>query len=308
MANTDTEKSSYGAFERFLFFATPIIFTIVLLLVLFALFDSSFMNGVLKAANKVPVLETFIPDPKTKERITLPSDATAGGSQGAAANAAGEAASVEQLKSQLAQAQAELQAANSQTQQKDQTIKDLRAQLETSEEKAKSKAQTDEEYRVQIQQLASIYAGMMPSKSAPILEAMTLKERALILGEMKTADRGKVLERMNPAVAAETSIQMKDVIPAKDVQIAALQERLDINKQDQQKALPSITKEDIGQTFSQMVPKSAAAILIEMNTANSARVVDILKSMDSAGRAKVLAAISDSSKPTAAALSAKLSE
>jgi len=307
MANTDTEKSSYGAFERFLFFATPIIFTIVLLLVLFAMFDSSFMNGILKAANKVPVLETFIPDPKTKERITPPSDATAGGSAGTA-NAAGEAASIEQLKSQLAQMQADLQAANSQSQQKDQTIQDLKAQLEAAEERTKSKTQTDEEYRAQIQQLASIYAGMMPSKSAPILEAMTLKERALVLGEMRTADRGKVLERMNPAVAAETSIQMKDVIPAKDVQIAALQERLDINKQEQQKALPSITKEDIGQTFSQMVPKSAAAILIEMNTANPARVVDILKSMDSAGRAKVLAAISDSSKPTAAALSAKLSE
>ncbi|MFC3769893.1 hypothetical protein [Paenibacillus sp. GCM10012303] len=307
MANTDTEKSSYGAFERFLFFATPIIFTIVLLLVLFAMFDSSFMNGILKAANKVPVLETFIPDPKTKERITLPSDATAGGSAGTA-NAAGEAASIEQLKSQLAQMQADLQAANSQSQQKDQTIQDLKAQLEAAEERTKSKTQTDEEYRAQIQQLASIYAGMMPSKSAPILEALTLKERALVLGEMRTADRGKVLERMNPAVAAETSIQMKDVIPAKDVQIAALQERLDINKQEQQKALPSITKEDIGQTFSQMVPKSAAAILIEMNTANPARVVDILKSMDSAGRAKVLAAISDSSKPTAAALSAKLSE
>jgi hypothetical protein len=125
---------------------------------------------------------------------------------------------------------------------------------------------------------------------------------------MKPADRGKVLERMTPAVAAETSIQLKDVVPVKDLQIAALQERLDVNKQQEQKAAPSMTKDNLGQTFSQMVPKSAATILIEMYGTNQTRVLDILKAMDNAGRAKVLAAISDANKQTAAALSAKLAE
>ncbi|RKN86520.1 MotE family protein [Paenibacillus ginsengarvi] len=302
MANTDVEKSSYGSFERFLFFATPIIFTLVLLGVLFMLFDNNVMNGVLRAANQVPVLEKFVPDPKPKEKTTSATSST-----GAAS--APDTGLIDQLKAQLAKAQADLQSATAEGEQKEQSIKSLKAQVGELEEKLKTKTQTDEQYKAQIAQLASIYAGMMPSKSAPILEVLTLKERALVLAEMKPADRGKVLEKMTPAVAAETSIQLKDVVPAKDMQIAALQERLEVNKQEQQKAaVPAMTKDSLGQTFSQMVPKSAASILIEMNAANSGRVVDILKSMDNAGRAKVLAAISDANKQVAAALSSKLAE
>lgn len=303
MANTDTEKSSYGAFERFLFFATPIIFTLVLLGVLFALFNSSMLNGVLTAANKVPVLEKLIPDPSTKEKTTLPVSAKSG-----ATAESDDSAVIEQLRVQLEQARAELQNSLNQGQQKDQTIKELKTQVTDMENRIKAKTQSDEEYRAQVQQLASIYAGMLPSKSAPILEALTLQERVLVLSEMKPSDRGKVLEKMSPAVAAEASIQLKDVVPAKDLQIKALQERLDVNKQQEQKATPTITKDDLGQTFSQMVPKSAAAILIEMNAASPAKVIEVLKAMDSAGRAKVLAAISDANKQIAASLGTKLAE
>lgn len=303
MANADVEKSSYGAFERFLFFATPIVFLLVLLGVMFMLFDANVMNGVLRAANKVPVLEKFVPDPKTRENAVLPAAPA-----GKASTADSDTSAMEQLKAQLAKAQSDLHSATAQNERKDQSIKELQGQVADLEDKLKTKTQTDEAYRAQIQQLASIYAGMMPSKSAPILEALTLKERALVLNEMKPADRGKVLEKMTPAVAAETSIQLKDVVPAKDLQISALQERLDVNKQQDAKETQPMTKDNLGQTFSQMVPKSAAAILIEMNAASPARVVDILKAMDNAGRAKVLAAISDANKQTAAALSAKLAE
>ncbi|MDF2723232.1 MAG: YlxF [Paenibacillus sp.] len=301
-ANTDTEKSSYGAFERFLFFVTPIIFTLVLLGVLFALFNSSMLNSVLKAANQVPFLEKLIPDPAAKDKVTLPA-----APQDSAATENNDAAVIEQLRAQLNQARAELQTSTNQNQQKDQSIKALQTQVTDLDNKLKAKTQTDEEYKAQIQQLASIYAGMMPSKSAPILEALTLKERALVLNEMKPADRGKVLERMTPTVAAETSIQLKDIVPAKDMQLQALQERLDVNKEQQQKAA-TISKEDIGQTFSQMVPKSAASILIEINAASPTKAVDILKAMDNAGRAKVLAAITDANKQVAASLSSRITE
>lgn len=303
MADLEAEKTSYGAFERFLFFATPIIFTIVLLGVLFALFDTSIMNGVLRAANKVPVLEKFIPEPSSKLKINSPSAPS--DSSTAADNPAN---ALEQVKTELAQAQAELQQASGLQAQKDQTIKDLKAQVAELEQKLKAKAQTDEEYKVQIQQLASIYANMTASKAAPIMESMTLKERILVLSEMKPADRGKILEKMSPKAAAETSIQMKDVVPSKDLQMAALQERLEANKTVSETKPAAMSKNDLGQTFSQMVPKSAAAILIEMNTVNQTRVLDILRSMDNAGRAKVISAINDASKQTAASLSAKLAE
>lgn len=302
MANSDAEKSSYGAFERFLFYTTPIIFTLVLLGVLFALFDTNIMNGLLKAANKVPVLERFLPDPSTNEKITLPS------APNESPVPAADSALAEQLKADLAKAQADLQRAADEGRQKDGTIQELQTKLAGLEEQLQTKTQTDEQYRAKVQQLASMYAGMLPSKSAPILEALSLQERVLILSEMKPADRSKVLEKMSPALAAEASIQLKDVVPAKDLQIAALQGRLDLNQQQEQAAAPSITRDDLGQTFSQMAQKSAASLLIEMNAADPAKVVDILKAMDSAGRAKVLGAIADANKQVAAALGAKLAE
>lgn len=307
MANTDVEKNSYGAFERFLFYTTPLIFLLVLLGVLFALLDSTVMNHVLAAANKVPFIERFVPDPKPVEKITLSSTA---GSQQSAGETASEThlAAIEQLKSQLAGAQADLQSAVGLGQQKDETIKALEAKLIELEAQLVGKTQTDEEYRAQVQQLASIYAGMQASRAAPILEALSLQERVLVMSEMRPVDRGKLLEKMRPTLAAETSIQLKDAIPAKDMQLAALQSRLDLNRQREVQAASGITKDDLGQTFSQMTPKSAATVLIEMSGAGQQRVIDILKAMDNAGRAKVLSAIADTNKTLAAELGNKLAE
>jgi hypothetical protein len=55
-----------------------------------------------------------------------------------------------------------------------------------------------------------------------------------------------------------------------------------------------------------MTPKSAASILLQMQTTTPNKVLDILNSMDNAGRSKVLTALADLSKETAAAISAKL--
>ncbi|MFK7695835.1 MotE family protein [Paenibacillus sp. HJGM_3] len=299
MARTDVEKSSYGAFERFLFFATPIIFTVVLLGVLFAMFDQSLLNGMLRTANRIPVLNQIIPDPAKPADRTTP--AKTGGTETTPD------AQVEELKNTIKQLEADLNATDSNNQKKDQTIKDLNAKVAALEEQMKTKSQTDEEYRAQVQQLANMYAKMLPSKSAPILENMTLKEAVLVLSEMKPDDRGKVLEKMDPKKAADASIQLKDIVPSKDRQMAALQERLEVNQA--QAATPQqISKEDLGATFSAMDAKSAATILLEMNTLNQAKVMSILSTMDSAARSRVLAEISKTNKAIAATLSSKLTQ
>lgn len=299
MARTDVEKSSYGAFERFLFFATPIIFTVVLLGVLFAMFDQSLLNGMLRTANRIPVLNQIIPDPAKPADRTTPAK-TAG-------TETTPDAQVEELKNTIKQLEADLNATDSNNQKKDQTIKDLNAKVAALEEQMKTKTQTDEEYRAQVQQLANMYAKMLPSKSAPILENMTLKETVLVLSEMKPDDRGKVLEKMDPKKAADASIQLKDIVPSKDRQMAALQERLEVNQA--QAATPQqISKEDLGATFSAMDAKSAATILLEMNTLNQAKVMSILSTMDSAARSRVLAEISKTNKAIAATLSSKLTQ
>ncbi|AFC31877.1 YlxF [Paenibacillus mucilaginosus 3016] len=306
MAKADAEQTgSYGALERFLiWFLIPFVFTAVLLGVLLTIFDYNVMNSVLKTANKIPVVSTWVPDPKGEAAETtvtqeeVPSEEKAAEEAKAAADAA------------LQAKEAELQEAKAALEEKEKAIKELESQ-KAAQEEAKAVASSEEEYEKQIQQLASTYAKMSPSKAAPIMENLTTAERVLVLSKMKTDERVKVLEKMDPKVAAEASILLKDQVSVKDTQMAALQERvkaLSTTQENTAAASDKLSKDDLGSTFSSMTPKSAATVLMELQRTNPDKVLSILGSMDSAGRSKILSAISDQSKETAALISARLAQ
>ncbi|AEI44339.1 hypothetical protein [Paenibacillus mucilaginosus] len=306
MAKANAEQTgSYGALERFLiWFLIPFVFTAVLLGVLLTIFDYNVMNSVLKTANKIPVVSTWVPDPKGEAAETtvtqeeVPSEEKAAEEAKAAADAA------------LQAKEAELQEAKAAVEEKEKAIKELESQ-KAAQEEAKAVASSEEEYEKQIQQLASTYAKMSPSKAAPIMENLTTAERVLVLSKMKTDERVKVLEKMDPKVAAEASILLKDQVSVKDTQMAALQERvkaLSTTQENTAAASDKLSKDDLGSTFSSMTPKSAATVLMELQRTNPDKVLSILGSMDSAGRSKILSAISDQSKETAALISARLAQ
>lgn len=307
MSEVDVENtSSYGAMERFLiWFLIPFVFTAVLLGVLLTIFDYDVMNGVLRAANKVPIIKSIVPEPKTKAADPNAPAKTA--VQGENTQAPQEE-TVSSLTDKLNQMQQQLKSTESSLQQRDETIKELQLKNSTLEEQMKSKAQSDEEYANQIQQLASMYAKMSPSKSAPIMENLTTAEMVLVLNSMKTDDRVKILEKMDPKKAADASILLKDQTTAKDQEIAALQERLKQVTTPDPKSGQKLSKDDLGSTFANMTPKSAATVLMEMQASNPDKVISILSSMDSAGRSRILTAISEQSKETAALISARLAQ
>jgi flagellar motility protein MotE (MotC chaperone) len=301
MAEVDVESgSSYKGMERFLiWFLIPFVFTAVLLGVLLTIFDYDVMNSVLRTAHKIPGISSVIPEPKSKatgkqvqQETTAPTTEE----------------SVQALNSKLDQKDLELKKTDSVIQQRDQTIKELQSKNSSLEEQIKSKTLSDDEYAVQIQQLATMYAKMSPTKSAPIIENLTTPEMVLVLNSMKTDDRVKVLEKMDAKKAADASILLKDQTTAKDKQIAALQERLKQVTTPDPKFAQNLSKNDLGTTFSSMTPKSAATVLMEMQNSNPDKVVSILSSMDSAGRSKILTAISDQSKETAALISTRLAQ
>ncbi|WP_159884396.1 MotE family protein [Paenibacillus puerhi] len=306
MAKADSEQpASYGAMERFLiWFLIPFVFTAVLLGVLLTIFDYDIMNSALKTAHKIPIVNRVIPAPKS-EAPAVPATGVQGTAKEAAEPTAEE--TIAQITSQADAAAQELRKAEAALQQREQTIKDLQLKNSELEEQMKSKTQSDEEYSTQIQQLASMYAKMSPSKSAPIMENLTLNEQVLVLSMMKTDERVKILEKMDAKKAADASILLKDQKQVRDTQIAALQERL------QKAAVPAaaaasdqLSKDDLGSTFANMTPKSAATVLLELQNTNPDKVLSILKSVDNAGRSKILSAISDASKETAALISARL--
>lgn len=305
----EAEKPTFSAFERFLYwFFIPIVFTMVLMGALFSLFGYSATDELLKIGNKVPGLSAILPDPKGEvKEAQAPAQGTAAHTEGTPEASATEAsAQLAALQKQLEAQTAELAGSTQTLKDKEQTIKDLQAKVAALEAQKASATKSDEEYQALITETASMYAKMSPSKAAPIMQNLTLKEQVLLLSEMKTDDRVRILEKMDAKKAAEASIYLKDAVPAKDKQIAALQERLDLNKTAATTPSSAMTKQELGQTFAGMTPKSAAELLVEMNKTDSAKVVEILNSMDVAGRSKVMTYLSDNFKEVAPVIASKL--
>ncbi|WP_442600944.1 magnesium transporter MgtE N-terminal domain-containing protein [Paenibacillus sp. KN14-4R] len=296
MANTNTEtesSSSYGALERFLiWFLIPIVFTAVLLGVLLTILDFDVMRGVQNALHNIPGIGKLIPAPteKAADSKSKPSNEQ---------NVKAKDDTIDQLNGKIAELEKNIEQTNGNMSQKDDEVKDLQAKNAALEDKIKSKTQSDVDFTKQVQELSSLFAKMNPSKAAPILENMTSKESVLVLTMMKSDDRVKVLEKMDPKKAAEVSIALKDGATLRDLEIAAQDERLK-RTQDAANKGKSITSDDLGQTFSNMIPKSAASLLLEMYDVTPAKVKTILTSMDAGSRARVMSAMTDQKKDVAA--------
>lgn len=303
----DAEKQTFNAFERFLYwFFIPIVFTMVLIGALLSLFDNSFMDQILRIGNKVPGLSAVLPEPKNASNTAKIKTDTPAAAEGQ--EATNLESVVQDLRQQLAQKDKDLKTADESVQQKDQALKDLQAKLVAAEDQSKQKAKSDEEYAAKVKETASMFAKMSPSKAAPIIQNLTLKEQVLLLSEMKVDERVAILEKMDAAKAAEAAIYLKDTTPAKDKQIAALQERLGLNDKTRTASSSSskMSKDDLGQTFASMTPKSAAALLVEMDKTLPGKVTEIMTSMDNASRSKIMSAISDQSKEAAATIASRM--
>ncbi|MCR8642190.1 hypothetical protein NV379_05910 [Paenibacillus sp. N1-5-1-14] len=297
MANTNTEtesSSSYGALERFLiWFLIPIVFTAVLLGVLLTILDFDVMRGVQNALHNIPGVSKLVPAPK--EKSTDPKSSATSPEQEVKAKDD----TIDQLNGKIAELESKIEQSNGNVTQKDDEVKDLQFKNSALEDKLKAKIQSDVDFTKQVQDLSSLFAKMNPSKAAPILENMTLKESVLVLTMMKSDDRVKVLEKMDPKKAAEVSVALKDGASLRDLEAAAQEERQKLAQEAAGKG-KTMTSDDLGQTFANMIPKSAASLLIAMHDVTPAKVKTILTSMDAGSRARVMSAMTDLNKDAAA--------
>lgn len=111
MANNQMEfedEGSAGKLERFLFLMIPIIFTLVLLGVLLTLFNMDIRNNVLAIANKIPIIEKWVPDPPADP--AAPGDAAEKPAE-SKEQAASSASTIKELKAQLAAGEEKLKKA-----------------------------------------------------------------------------------------------------------------------------------------------------------------------------------------------------
>jgi len=297
MADLDVEKQGYSGFERFMFFVTPVLFTLILLGVLLTIFNFDLRNKLLSIGNSIPFLEQVLPDPVVSssevDEEKLKSDNST--------------AKIQELNAQLVNKDASLKQANEEKAKQAEQIKDLQGQVDQLKRANGEKQRDEEQYQANIKELAGMYAKITPSKAAPILESMELEEAVLVLSAMRPDDRVRILEKMNPKKAADATMMLKDNTPAKDKQIAALQAR--VNKKEAANAQSQSTLLDTAQlkdTFSKMNAKSAGELLMKMSDVSPSKVLRILNAVDSASRSSILAEMAKLNEGKTAQLVTKL--
>ncbi len=297
----EVEKESAGGFERFLVLMIPIIFTIVLLGVLLILFNMNIRNAALTMAQKIPVVQNWVPAPnldpeKTKLQESKDEIKSA-------------ETKIKELKDKLSAQEAELKEVTVGKTQQDTQLKDLQGQIETLQNEsilAENPEQTVDNYQKQIDELAKMYGNLSPSKAAPIIQNLTLEEMVLMFESMKSDKRIAIFEKMDPKVAAEVTMMMKEAKPAQDLQIAALQSRVKKNDTATTQTSDKLNKSQLSQTFATMTPQSAADLLFQTYKISPEKTLTILNSVDDKTRSSLLGKMSTIDSVTTAKILNKL--
>lgn len=298
LSDTSIEKEGYNGFVRFLFFLIPIVFVIVMLLVLSTLVDADIRNRVLQAGQSIPVLRDVIPAPKVAgDSMNDDQIRTIKMTE-----------KITELQAQLTALENELAATNQNKELHEQTVKDLESENSQLKRLNEEQLLEDEQYNAKIQELASMFSKITPSKAAPILQNMTLEEMVLVFESMRADDRVRIMEKMNPKIAADAAMMLKDTVTAKDMQIAALQSRL--RKMDEEPAAnPAslvLDTEQLGATFSGMDAKSAGELLLKMVDLSPTKVLRILNSVNDQTRSAILTEMSKKDEAATAQLVSRL--
>ncbi|WP_059045352.1 MotE family protein [Paenibacillus rubinfantis] len=293
----ELEEESGGGFSRFLFFMTPILFTVVLLGVLLTLFNIDFRNTLIDLGNRIPVVKNLVPDPK------VPEDEVEQAAEEEQKQKESTEATVKELKDQLAQQQVELQTANQQAAEQQEKVKELQDQLATVQQEASVQQQSAEAeaYQKEVKKLANLYAEMSPSKAAAIFDKLTTEETLQMLSVMSNESKVAILEKMNPQKAADISIKLKDVNTSEDLAIAALQSRLKMEAAADSSTTTTgtgLSDTELSQTFSSMAAEDAAKLVLQTYKLSPEKGLKILKSVNGTTRSKILAEMAKADEKT----------
>ncbi|WP_246552767.1 MotE family protein [Paenibacillus tritici] len=293
MANNQMEledEGSAGKLERFLFLMIPIIFTLVLLGVLLTLFNMDIRQNVLAIANKIPIVEKWVPDPPPDP--AAPGEAAENPPAESKEQAASSESTIKELKAQLTEQGEKLKKAEEDKAAETTKAEALQKQIDGLKSAAATAAATEEEedpYLKKVKDLAKLYAGMKASKAAPIMENLTTDEMVQIFSVMSNASKSAILEKMDAKKAADVSIKLKETTNSTDMAIAALQSRL---KQEAGTTPPkpsaNLDQEKLSQTFTSMPAADAAVLLGSMYSLSPDKVITVLNSVSDTVRSSIL--------------------
>jgi len=296
LAAPDEEKQEYSFVERLLFFIVPFIFAAVLIVVLLTLLDLDFRQKAIQIGQSIPIVKNLLPE-----------DTSVSTDVDNKVRADKLSSKIVELESQLATLNEELLVATNVKASQENEINQLKTQNENLKLIEAETKVDDDQYTAKIKELSAMFSKMMPSKAAPIIQSMTLEEAALIFSEMRADDRVKIMEKMNPKVAADVTLKLKDTVTAKDMQIAALQARINELTSTKEDSKPAtVSDNDLAASFAAMNAGAAADMLLKLMDVSPSKVLRILNVMANNARSSILAEMSDRNEATTARLVSRL--
>ncbi len=295
MLAEEHEKQSYSGMERFLFFVTPLLFTLVLVLVLLVVFNPSLRSRLMDTGRSIPVVGSLIPESQSASGAPVQDNGDAQRKQ------------IAGLQGDLQAAKGRLQAAEAEKASLEKEINGLQDKLDQLIKSDEQKKLSASEYQAKITELAGMFSSMTPSKAAPIIQNMTLEEAVLVLNSMDSRSQGAILAKMDPKQAAGTAARLKDSVPVQDQQIAALQSRI----RQASSAAPSsgsalLSEDQLSKTFESMDPAKAAQLLMAMSDVSASKVLRILGSVSDSKRSSIVQEMSGLDKKLTSQLVSKL--
>ncbi|TLS36634.1 MotE family protein [Pseudalkalibacillus caeni] len=147
---------------------------------------------------------------------------------------------------------------------KDRMISGLKEENEKLKKSLEEKRQTEEERFQKLKELAELYADMTPTKSAAIVENLTLTEAAMIIDQMESNQKSAILSRVNPAFAANVTVAMKELEKAENPEIDALQQRIDVYMKSLVPEEQNLSVAKLAKTIDKIPDDQAASILEAM--------------------------------------------
>lgn len=286
------EEKPYSWWERFFYiFLIPALFASVLGGVLLNLSGYDVIGKILETGNSIPVIEKIVPgsnphDPAEQAKLDP----------------------VVELRGQLQQKEQQIAQLQEALTEKETAIQAIQQRADELQKLLEEKQADEAERQKQYQDLAKLYTSMSARNAAAIIGNLSMEEAVAVIAKMKAEDRAAILAKMDPKKAADISVLIKDSVISKDDDIAALQQRINALTKALSETRPEsqVRLDSLVNSFSQMAPNDAAAILIAMMGTNQQGALSILAEMANDKRAQVLAAISAQNQAMAAKITNEL--
>ena len=290
------EKEEVSVFERILFALFPFLIVAVLILLLLTLLSSDFRAKALDVARDIPIINNLVPEStgiQTSDEDIKNEKLTT---------------RMLELEEQIVQLNTQLSEAELKNVEQTTLIETLTVENESLKSEVDEVKLSDEEYTANIVELANMFAKMTASKAAPIIQSLSLDEMALIFSHMKTANQVAIMEKMNPTVAADVAMKLKDQVSATNLEIAALQSKIAELEtgEGSNNGDTTVSDQNLANSLAGMSSDAAAKLLKNMMKISSSKVLRVLSVMDANSRSGILEAYGELDSEEAALITSRL--